>query len=178
MKNIVLLILLSTVFLSSSCIVSFENPIAGSQSTVTDKRLLGTWSSVKKEEKGLFNFSTNSNSETILKFVNEKDQNDKIIFTVSSIQLGKYNYLSLKLVDEDNTNTFLIAKYEFVGEEMNVWLPGKEKINDLVQQGKLEGSRKDYGEISISNSSEEIKKFLESPESEELFEFFGKLKKQ
>lgn len=177
MKNIVILFILSSVLFCSSCIVTFENPVFDQTPATIDKRLPGKWKSIDKDEI-LFEFSTNSNSETILKLFEESGKTEKTVFSVSSAQIGKFSYLSLKILDEDSPNTFLIAKYEIAGDEMIVWLHSKEKIKELIQKGKLKGTQKNYGEISISNSSDELKKFLESTESDELFELLGKLKKQ
>ena len=74
--------------------------------------------------------------------------------------------------------TSLIVRYEIQGDEMTTWLPDKVKFNEFISQGKLSGKPKSYGEISVSNTPDELKKFLESNESDELFEFFCKLKKQ
>lgn len=175
MKNIVILLLLLSVLFCSSCIVTFENPLSGSQPSRVNKSMLGKWKSVE-EEKVVFELF-NSNSETILKLFEENGKNEKIIFSVSEVEIGNSNYFSLKIIDEDNPNTFIIAKYVIKNDEMTVWLLSKEKINELIEKGKLQGRKKDYGEISVSDSSEELKKFLESEESQNLFELFGKFKK-
>lgn len=176
MKNIVILLLLLSVLFCTSCIVTFENPLSDSQTSSVNKNLLGKWKSVD-EEKVVFELF-NSNSETILKLFEENEKTEKIIFSVSEVQIGNFNYFSLKIIDDDNPNTFIIAKYEIKNDEMTVWLLSKEKISELIEKGKLQGKKKDYGEISVSNSSEELKKFLESGENNELFEIFGKFKKQ
>ena len=163
-------------FLCSSCVVSFENPLSDSQTTTFDSHLFGKWREID-EKKAVFKFSTNSDSKIIVSMLDENGES-KLLFTAFTTKIGKYNYLSLKLIDEDPEKTSLIVRYEIQGDEMTTWLPDKAKFTEFVNKGKLIGKTKSYGEISISNSPEELKKFLESNESDELFEFFSQLKKQ
>lgn len=168
-------LLLFLTLLCSSCVVSFENPLSSEQ--MADKRLLGRWIAMDKAD-AVFEFSLDTNSQTVLKFVEEDNLNEKAVFTVTSFQINDKNLLSLKLYDEEKDATFLLAKYKIEGDEISVWLLDKAKISELIEQGKIKGVKKSYGEISVSNSQEEIINLLNSPGSDELFEFFGKLKKQ
>ena len=176
MKNIILLILITVTFLSSSCVVSFENSLTDSQTIPFDNRLLGKWLEVE-ENKAVFKFSTDSDSKIIVSMLDENGK-PKLLFTAFTTKIGKYNYLSLKLIDDEIEKTSLIVRYEIQGDEMITWLPDKVKFNEFIKQGKLSGKPKSYGEISVSNTPDELKKFLESNENDELFEFFCKLKKQ
>ena len=108
----------------------------------------------------------------------DENGESKLLFSAFTIKIGNYNYLSLKLIDEGIEKTSLIVKYEIQGNEMTTWLPDKAKYNEFVNKGKLNGKSKSYGGISILNSPLELKKFLESPESDQLFEFFCQLKMQ
>ena len=176
MKNIILLILITVTFLSSSCVVSFENSLTDSQTIPFDNRLIGKWLEIKEKE-AVFKFSTNSDSKIIVSMLDENGD-PKLLFTAFTVKIGKYNYLSLKLIDEDIEKTSLLVRYDLQGDEMTTWLPDKVKFNEFISQGKLSGKTKSYGEISVSNTPDELKKILESNENDELFEFFCQLKKQ
>lgn len=82
------------------------------------------------------------------------------------------------MLNEEGEDTFLVAKYEIEDDRLRVWLLDNARIDKLIEKKKLSGEHKSYGEISISASSEEINKLLESPENEELFEYFETFKKQ
>ena len=176
MKNIILLILITITFVCSSCVVSFENSIIDSQTIPFDNRLIGKWLEIE-ENKAVFKVSSDSDSNIIVSLLDENGK-PKLLFTAFTIKIGKCNYLSLKLIDEVIEKTSLIVRYEIQGDEMTTWLPDKVKFNEFINQGKLSGKPKSYGEISVSNTTDELKKFLESTESDELFEFFCQLKKQ
>jgi hypothetical protein len=176
MKYFIHFLLLPAIFLCSSCVVSFENPLSDSQTSTTDLRLTGRWQEVI-EKKAIFEFSSDSDKNILLSLIDEKDKS-KLMFTVFTTTIGDHHYMTLKPVDEDNEKTFLLVRYEIRGDEMTTWLPNEEKINELIKQNKISGNQKSYGEVSISNSSAELKKFLESNDSDQLFESFGTLKKQ
>lgn len=178
MKKTVLLLLLVPIFLCSSCVVSFKNPLVDSNTKTVDNRLLGKWTPAEAKKDEVYEFSKDENSNTVLKLVDGNNPSERVVFFVSTVQLGKYNYMSLKLITEDREDTFMIARYEIKGNEMNVSLPDKAKVREFIEQGKLDGGPKSYDEISVSNSTAEIRKFLESTESDAVFEEFGKLKKQ
>lgn len=179
-KNFTVLLLLLFVLTFSSCVVSFKNPISDSQTP--DSRLLGRWKAADKGEE-IFEFSVNENSKMILKFAKEtgaKEDNsdEKVVFIASAVQISDQNFLSLQIDSEDREKTFLIAKYKFESDGLNVWLLEKNKVNKLIELGKINGDQKSNGEISVSASPTEIRELLRSPESEGLFEHLAKLKKQ
>lgn len=175
MQNVAFSCLLVAILLCSSCLVSFKNPLPDLQKI--DSNLLGKWKPVDKE-KFVFEFASDSDSQTILKFIDEVDSTEKTVFSAASVKLNNRNFLSLKLLNEEGEDTFLIAKYEIETDKMRVWLLDKDQISKILERNELTGERKSGGEISISASSEEISKMLAAPENDGLFEYFGTFKKQ
>ena len=175
MQNVVFTCLLVVILLCSSCLVSFKNPLPDLQKI--DNSLLGKWKPIGKE-KVIFEFSSDSDSQTVLKLIDEVDSTERVVLSATSVKLNNRNFLSLKLLNEEGEGTFLIAKYEIENDKMRVWLLNKTQISKIIDTDELEGERKSGGEISISASSEEISKLLTSPENDELFQDLGTFKKQ
>lgn len=96
MQKITLSFLLVVTLLCSSCLVSFENPPLDLQTA--DSYLLGKWQSTDKE-KVVFEIAFDSNSQSILKLVEEDGTSEKMAFSAASVKLNNHNFLSLKLLN-------------------------------------------------------------------------------
>lgn len=167
------LILLLVLF-SSSCVVTFNNPLTTSNEI--DNRLIGKWKA-KEDDKTIFNFSTNSSGETQVEIADETKREG--LFTASSIKLGKFNYLSLRMKDEDEEKDFyLVTKYEIADKKLSVWLPDRSKFLEFIEKGKLKGEERPNRELNIDSSSNELKQFFETLEDGEFFELLGEFDKQ
>ena len=158
-----------TAFLFSSCEVIFENPIA--KNTKFDKKIIGRWINADPKKEGFLEFAKKSD---YLLDVTFSDGEEDSKCTASTKKIGKYNYINAFSPDVDKEN--LIVRYEIQNNEMTLWILDSDKIKVLIEQNKLEGYSKSLGAV-VTDSSENVKKFLESAESNEAFELLAKLKK-
>ena len=69
----------------------------------------------------------------------------------------------------------MLARYEMKGDEMTVWLLDCDKVKAAIVQKKLKGEvgQGDAPTITITDAANNVRAFLESPESSELFKYLG-----
>lgn len=173
-RNIFLALMLGVLVFNSACVVSFDNPLT--TSNAIDTNLLGVWKD-KEDDINNFRFFKNAAGKTQIEIT---DNTDSVrLLTVSSIKLGKFNYLSLHITDiDEEKDIFFIARYEIKDNRLNIWLPNRAKFLDLIEKNKLKGKPETNQEVNIQSSSAELVKFFETVEDESFFEPFGEFIKQ
>jgi len=160
----------------SGCEVLFTNPPAGNPEK--DKALLGRWISEEKDKESStqVRFDQGSHDQMNISFIPGDPNERNPVFTAKLTKLGTQSYLILNPADEDRDKGFLIAKYEIRQDELTVWIQNSEKVKALINQKIIKGEVRAPGAV-VTESSENVTKFLQSSVAEKTFELFGKFKK-
>ena len=160
----------------SACEVVLINPLSDSARDKPDERLLGKWINRDEKDKGGFvQFATGANGEINVSFLGGKSEEKNPLFTARTTTIGNYHYISLNPTNEDRDKGYLLARYEMKDDKMSVWMLDSDKVKTAIAQKKLKGKvgQGPAPTITITDTSNNVRAFLESPESNELFEYFG-----
>jgi hypothetical protein len=159
----------------SGCLVGFTNPPAGKAKE--DKVLMGRWISEDEDAKGaILQFQTGLRGEINVSLLPAAPKEKNPMFTANLFQIGTHSYMVLNPTDEDRDKGFLIAKYAINDGELTVWLLNSEKVANLIKQKKLTGEV-GQGGGTVTDSADNVSRFLQSRDAEEAFEALGKFRK-
>ena len=174
-----LLIVIMAVLFCSGCETIFLNPLSDPSRAKPDDRLYGRWVCTDKENKGIIiQFDKNSDTETKISVFAKDNHSKNPPFLMFPTKVGKHTFMNLMPTEEDKGKGYLIAKYQVSGDSLTIWIFDSEKIKAVVTQGKLKGTPgAGIGTTTISDTAEHVAAFLESPDGDNAFEYFGAFKK-
>jgi hypothetical protein len=190
-----LLLALCTAFLLTSCIPESENPLSDPKNAQCDSRLLGTWVAEVEDGEGnaWLHFVEGPDAMTEIVVVShEKGKGaDVSFYHMHPTPVGASWYMNIKpyapekfrtadIAEEMGSSGYLFANYEITAEGLLlIRLVGKD-LGEAVRAGKLRGEIKEskyFEDIKITDSSENLVKFLESADPATLLEPFLKCRK-
>jgi hypothetical protein len=153
--------------------VSLTNTL---ENTKADKQLLGKW--VKTDEptsKDYLLFQENDKNSLNLLISDKNDENPAS--TVSSVQIGNYWYMILKLSNKsEDEEIIVVARYKISKNILTVWLLDENKIKTEVSTGKLKGKIEGM-DVQINESPKDLANYLQASETLDKFELLGSFKK-
>lgn len=181
------LILLIFVFLNGC--VFFVEPLSIPQKDIgKDERLIGKWkgefvSKGKDKELVFLDFQGKSKKEIELSVFYEDFRVDSrnFLFKVFTAKINENHYLILKS-DEISKQGYLIVKYEINDGQLAVWMLDLEKIEKIINEGKLKGEVATDGfigikMIAVNGSSQEITELIKSSDKNNFFTHLGYFQK-
>jgi len=168
------LALLLSLFLGG-CEVVFIHPPAGKLKL--DKTLLGSWINQEKEKEATtLKFDKGTGEEIKISFLPANHDEKNPVLTARILIIANRSYMILNPTNEDRDKGFLLARYEITAGELVIWLPNSEKFKILIQQKRIRGTAESIDPV-VTDSPDNLAKLLESKESEDAFEIFGKFRR-
>lgn len=176
--------LLLSLLLTASCIES-SNPISDPAKSIPDKKLIGAWQA--KSENGDLSFvhfglpqgKLGEHFVYSMQINHDKDHglstkgNEWRLVFIS--KLGKHSYFnSVVMTPEEIKNfeaggwkprketKFDIFRYELSGNTMKLLVPDQDALKKAVAEKKLKAESQQFGQVRITDTSENLAKFLES----------------
>src|SRR5437588_13074223 len=168
--------------LISGCMVNFTDPLPGSRDFTADAKLLGRWSGTDEQgNAGFIQFDkTGSREIAVSIFGKNSDLGYKNpIFKLTTTRIGSFDYLVLRPNDSEARPDYTIARYSIDKNKLKIWLMSIEKVREAIKNGQLQGSAGGgpYGGVVVTSSANDIVRFINRPESEALFAYFGEYQK-
>lgn len=183
--------LLAVLFLLTSCIPEFVNPLVSPENTKPDPRLLGAWVEKDKQDKeGYILFLQNPKGQLLCKGFEKDAQGNpeemEILCIPSNFDEGSFLSLSCKDVEKGATSkNFYIIKYEIRDDNLFIYHFKSEALIKAIKNKTIKGQIKTYessfkpknketADIHeypvIEDSSENLMGFIKGMKKEELFE--------
>ncbi len=168
------LALLLSLFLGG-CEVVFIHPPAGKLKS--DKTLFGSWINQEKEKEATtLKFDKGTGEEIKISFLPANHDERNPVLTARVLIIANRSYMILNPTNEDRDKGFLLARYEITAGELVIWLPNSERFKILIQQKRILGRAESIDPV-VTDSPDNLAKLLESKESEDAFEIFGKFRR-
>jgi len=174
MKYIMLLLGVLVIF--SSCSPWSKNPIIRPENAKEDPRLFGAWLC---ELEGADTFlhigkSTENRYAIILAEHRSSGKLEGGYFVAFTAEIKGENIANLQLLGpkggiEEGKDDYYFIRYEVDKKYLTLYFIDHERIKKDIQDGKLKGKDGPYV-TGIDDSSENIKRYLESGNLEEIFE--------
>jgi hypothetical protein len=157
------------------CEVVFTHAPAGKLRS--DKTLLGSWINQEKDKEATtLKFDKGTGEEIKISFLPANQDERNPVFTARLLITGNRSYMILNPTNEDRDKGFLLARYEIRSDELVIWLPNSERFKTLIQQKRILGTAESMGAV-VTDSPDNLAKLLESKDSEDAFEIFGRFRR-
>lgn len=181
------IILLISSLILTACVPESENPISDPAKATVDKRLLGVWAgkmSGEKEDQYIhFVEAENSITEVVLVSHQKKRGPGVSFYKMYPTTIGKNQYMNVKSsVPDDLKSPEQVKKLESHGyfftryrisEKgiLKIWIMMDEEVSEAVKNGQLKGKiAKGDGDVTITDTRENIIKFIEADHKKDIFE--------
>jgi len=156
LRNVVVASLLSSVLCLVACIPVFERPLPLPERLVYDRSLRGSW--IRQgggDTHGELVFAERPNGwfrMTVGRATDDDPSNDTCSGFTRTI--GKDTYMCITWRTEQSSRStqpgervYLLAWYRVTGDELQLRIFDPKKLGELVEQGRLTGSRTGEGEL-------------------------------
>ena len=167
------------------------NPLSDPLQAKHDEELLGTWAGRNEDDTILMHFVPAKKSFTHIVLVGRgKDGADILTYEMFPTSIGKNRYMNVRnwkpkpqaggKKEDASGKRFFFTKYEIAEDILTIWTTKNGTIRKAIEQQKLEGEirkGKHFTSVTITDSSGNLSRFVQSTEHEILFELFMKFKK-
>ena len=180
------IVLLLGLFLPA-CVPESMNPLSDPASATVDKRLLGVWIGKMAGEEAdqyiHFVEAENSITEVVLVSHQEKREAGVAFYKMHPTTIGKARYMNVKpyvpenfknsdLAEEIKSQGYIFARYTISGQGiLNIRILMDKKVREAVKKQQLKGKIvKGEGDVTITDTSAHIIKFLNAAHQDDIFE--------
>ncbi len=181
------MLLLLALFLPA-CVPESENPISDPAKATVDKRLLGVWAGkmIGEKEDQYIHFveAENSITEIVLVTHQKKRGPGVSLYEMYPTVIGKNKYMNVKRsvhddfktpeqVKEMETHGYFFTRYRISKKGiLKIWIMMDEEVREAVKKGELKGNiaRGGEGDITITDTRDNIIKFIEADHKKDIFE--------
>lgn len=144
-----------------------------------DQRLVGIWLFKADEKESYFHFSKERNgwSDMVAVDYDTKGRMGYGVFKVFTTPIDTHHYMNIKIInigvlEMGDTPSYILAKYEIVGKDkLYIRLLSSQEVAQGIEDGVLQGEikNKKKNEIYITDSSENLIRFIERSDIDKLF---------
>jgi hypothetical protein len=178
------LLLVAACLSMASC--DSKNPISSPENAKADPELAGVW--MKKESGNVQYYhialaggKLPAGVQRAILVVHQEngDLKKPEEFYQFTSEIGENKYLNIPFITKEgleqieqtglNPHTYILAKYQIKGDKLTLWPLDPEAKRRAVQSGKIKGDLIDKSNAHFTDTSENIAKFLASPDSADLF---------
>jgi hypothetical protein len=177
-RGILFCLLLSCLFVFG-CTPLSEFPLSQPGEYEPDQRLVGIWLFKADEKESYFHFSKERNgwSDMVVVSYDRQGKVSYAIFNVFTTPIQSQRYMNINIVNlgmasMEDVPSYILAKYEIIeNDKLYIQLLSPDEVAQSIGDGVLQGEIKDIkdNEIYITDSSENLIKFIESSDMDKLF---------
>jgi hypothetical protein len=165
----------------AGCEVESQNPLSSITEAKIDKQLLGKWKVVDGKKNEYMHVEKLSSHELKIPFEGEDlDEEDKdSFFTVFVSEIAGNKYMNVRAVNPSKGSSgYIFLKYIVKDNKLTLWILNGYKVQEGLKKGLLKGeARGIFGGANISDTSSNLKRFIESSTDSELFEYLAQFEK-
>ncbi len=181
------ILLLLALFLPA-CVPESESPISDPAKATVDKRLLGVWAGkmIGEKEDQYIHFveAENSITEVVLVTHQKKRGPGVSFYEMYPTVIGKKQYMNVKSSVHDDLKTpeqvkemeshgYFFTRYQITKKGiLKIWIMMDEEVREAVKKGQLKGkiARGGEGDVTITDTRENIIKYIEADHKKDIFE--------
>ncbi len=180
MRNAVIPFLLFISLFLSSCAVTSRFPLSQLEEHEPDPRLTSIWLLKADKEELYFHFSSEKDGKRGLALVSYgvDGRFGFYIFDVITTPIGNHRFMNIRILQighydtKEDVPSYVLAEYEINGnDELFIRMMSPEEVADKIKDGTLQGTIKSRKktEVYITDTSENLIKFIESSDIDQLF---------
>jgi len=162
-----LILSFTTALLLSACAPEFVKPLTAIGQQTLDKRLIGHWQIIGKNETAYLHVGLRANKTEYDIHLIEMNNNKRInydYYAGHSTTIEGKTYINIRQ-GKKKTSTYILAQISFQNKQLHIAIARGKPFKKAVANGILQGNS-DHSNLTLSGSPENIRQFIIDNEPE------------